>query len=168
MCPVLHDWWSDRVCWKWGTDGWKGYPDLPLILLMVLHALRLECEKSWEFAVSSHRSCLFRSGRESRDEAALSESVPTGARRNERVLTVRVYPIFRVETRVCCLGHAMYSKQDSSPDRTSETFCAHTLFMLPPWQLLHGQSLSCRPVKLVPYLRLLNTCLLACAHFCAH
>jgi len=29
------------------------YPDLPVRLLMVLHALRLECKKSMELTVSS-------------------------------------------------------------------------------------------------------------------
>jgi len=58
-------------------------PDLPVSLLIVLHALRLECEKSMELTASSHRSCFF-CCRESRDEAALSESVPTGARIKER------------------------------------------------------------------------------------
>ena len=50
-------------------------------LLMVLHALRLEWEKSMEFTASSHRSCFLSS---SGEKAALSESVPTGARRKER------------------------------------------------------------------------------------
>ena len=59
-------------------------PDLPVRLLMVLHALRLECEKSMELTASSHRSCFFYSSRDSRDEAALSESVSTGARMKER------------------------------------------------------------------------------------
>jgi len=54
---------------------WKDRPDLPVSLLMVLHAMRLECEKSMEFTASSHRSC-FCPSRDSRDEAALSESVP--------------------------------------------------------------------------------------------
>jgi len=50
-------------------------------LLMVLHSLRLEWEKSMELTASSHRSCfLSLSG----EKAALSESVPTGARRKER------------------------------------------------------------------------------------
>jgi len=53
-------------------------------LLTVLHALRLECEKPMELTASSHRSCFLSSSRESRDEAALSEPVPTGARRKER------------------------------------------------------------------------------------
>jgi len=44
--------------------------------------LRLECEKSIELTASSHRSCLFCSSRESRDEAALSESFPTGSRKH--------------------------------------------------------------------------------------
>ena len=34
----------------------EGRPDLPVSLLMVLHALRLECEKSIELTASSHRS----------------------------------------------------------------------------------------------------------------
>jgi len=58
--------------------------DLPVSFLSVLHALRLECEKSMELTSSSHRSCFFCCGRESRDEAALSEAVPTGARIKER------------------------------------------------------------------------------------
>jgi len=58
-------------------------PDLPVSLLIVLHALRLECEKSMELTASSHHSC-FCCNRESRDEAALSESVPSGARIKER------------------------------------------------------------------------------------
>jgi len=50
----------------------------------------------------------------------------------------------------------MHYNQDSSRDRASETFCAHTLVMLRPCQLLlHGQRLACRSVKLVPYLRVL-------------
>jgi len=59
-------------------------PDLPVSLLMVLHVLRLECEKSLELTASSHRSCFFCCSGESRDEAALSEAVLTGARIKER------------------------------------------------------------------------------------
>jgi len=59
-------------------------PDLPVGLLIVLHALRLDCEKSMEFTASSHRSCFCCSSQKRRDEAALSESVPTGARMKER------------------------------------------------------------------------------------
>jgi len=58
-------------------------PDLPVSLLIVLHALLLECEKSMAFTISTHRP-YFCFSRESRDEAALLESVPTGARMNER------------------------------------------------------------------------------------
>ena len=47
-------------------------PDLPVSLLMVLHALPLECEKSMEFKAFSQRSCFFCPSRDSRDEAALS------------------------------------------------------------------------------------------------
>jgi len=53
-------------------------PDLPVNLLMVFHTLRLECEKSMELTVSSHRSCFFCSIRKSMDKAALSESAPMG------------------------------------------------------------------------------------------
>jgi len=60
------------------------HPDLPVSLLMVLHALRLECEKSMELTAYSHRSCFFCSSQDSRDEAALSEAVPAPARRKER------------------------------------------------------------------------------------
>jgi len=58
--------------------------DLPVSLLIVLHALWLECEKSMELTVSSQRSCFFCCNRQSRDEAALSEAVRTGAEINER------------------------------------------------------------------------------------
>jgi len=58
--------------------------DLPVALLMVLHALRLECEKSMELTASCYRSCFFCSSRDSRDEAALSESVPTAAQVKEQ------------------------------------------------------------------------------------
>jgi len=62
----------------------KERPDLPVSLLMVLYALRLECEKkSMELTAFSHRSCFFCCSRESRDEAALSEAVPPGARIKE-------------------------------------------------------------------------------------
>jgi len=56
-------------------------PDLPESLLVVLHVLRLQREKS--MTASSHLSC-FCSGRETKEEAALSESVPTEARRKQR------------------------------------------------------------------------------------
>jgi len=62
----------------------KECPDLPVSLLMVLHALYLECEKSMKLTASSHHSCFFCSSRYSRDEVALSESTPTGARVKER------------------------------------------------------------------------------------
>jgi len=58
-------------------------PDLAVILLMVLLALRLQYEKSPELIASYHCSCLFLSCRESMDEAALSESVLTGSRWKE-------------------------------------------------------------------------------------
>jgi len=47
-------------------------------ILMVLHALRLEYEKTTEMTAYSHRSCLVWSSRESRAEAALAWSVPLG------------------------------------------------------------------------------------------
>ena len=59
-------------------------PDLPLRLLILLQGLRLECEKLMELTASSYRSCFFCCSQESRDEAALSESVPTGSRIKER------------------------------------------------------------------------------------
>jgi len=59
-------------------------PDLPVSFLMVLHALLLECEKSMVLTASSHRSCFLCFSRDSRDEAALSESVPIGAQMKER------------------------------------------------------------------------------------
>jgi len=60
-------------------------PDVPRSLLMVLHALHLECEKSMDSTASSHFSCFFCSSQKSRDEAVLSESVPTGSRMEERL-----------------------------------------------------------------------------------
>jgi len=53
---------------------------LPESLLMVLHALRLECEKSMELTASSHHSCFFCFSRDSKDEAARLESIPNGDR----------------------------------------------------------------------------------------
>jgi len=58
-------------------------PDLPVNLLTGFHALRFERDKSMELTVFSHCSNFFCSSRKSRDEAALSESVPTGARTKE-------------------------------------------------------------------------------------
>ena len=54
---------------------WEERPDLPVSSLMVLHILRLECEKSMELTASSHRFCFFCCSQESRDESALSEAV---------------------------------------------------------------------------------------------
>ena len=59
---------------------WKERTDMPVSLLMVLHSLRQECEKSMELTASSHRSCFFCPSQDCRDEAALSESFSTGAR----------------------------------------------------------------------------------------
>ena len=53
--------------------------------VVVFYALRLECEKLVELTVSSHCSCLLWSSRESRKEAALSKSIPTGPGRKERL-----------------------------------------------------------------------------------
>jgi len=47
-------------------------------ILMVLHALQLEYEKTMELTAYSHRSCLVWSSRESRAETALPGSVPLG------------------------------------------------------------------------------------------
>jgi len=60
-------------------------PYMRVSLLMVLHALQLDCEKSMEFAASSHRSSFFCSSRDSRNEAALSEPVPARARGQEKL-----------------------------------------------------------------------------------
>ena len=59
-------------------------PSIKFSAYATAHALRLECEKSMELTASSHRSCFFCSSRQSRNKAVISESVPTGARRNER------------------------------------------------------------------------------------
>ena len=58
--------------------------DLSVSLLIIFLALRLECEKSLELLGSSHSSCFFCCSRDSRDEVALPEAVPTGARIKER------------------------------------------------------------------------------------
>ena len=84
------------------------------------------------------------------------------------VLTVRVYLILRVETRVRLRACHVQSARFQSRSNFGDVMwcCAHTLFMQRPCQLLlHGQRLSCRSVKLAPYLRLLNTCLQVCARF---
>jgi len=85
--PVLcAPFFTSREAMKFAETGHRRgeRPDLPVSLLIVLHALRLECEKSMELTASSHRSCFFCYSRESRDEAALSDAVPTGARIKER------------------------------------------------------------------------------------
>ena len=62
------------------TGHWqKKRPDLPVSLLMVLHALRLEGEKSMELTASSHGSCFFCLSRDNRDESALSVSPHQGS-----------------------------------------------------------------------------------------
>jgi len=53
-------------------------PDLPVSLLMVLHALRVSAKRRWNCQLP-HRSSFFGCSRDSRDEAALSVSVPTGS-----------------------------------------------------------------------------------------
>jgi len=59
-------------------------PDLLESLLMVFHALGLECQTSMQLTASSHRSCFFCSSRNCGDEVALSASIPAGARTKER------------------------------------------------------------------------------------
>ena len=66
----------DEVCWDGAQT--RECPDLPVSLMMVVHPLLLECETSMELAASSHCSYLFWSSGESRDEVALSETVPLG------------------------------------------------------------------------------------------
>ena len=68
----------------WDGAQVRGRPDLPVSLLMVLHTLRLECEKLMKLKASSHCSCFFCAIQEWRDKAALSESVPAGTLRKER------------------------------------------------------------------------------------
>jgi len=72
---------------EFAETGHRGVepPCMPVSSLLVLHALQLDCEKSMELTASSHRSCFFCSSRESRNEAALSESVPAGARGEEKL-----------------------------------------------------------------------------------
>jgi len=58
----------------------KERPDLPVsFVLVVLHGLRLECKKSMEPTASSYCSSFVCSIRESRENKALSESVPAEA-----------------------------------------------------------------------------------------
>jgi len=59
-------------------------PYMPVSLLMVLHALQVDCEKSMKLTASCHRSsfCFSRDGR---NEAALSKSVPPGACGEEKL-----------------------------------------------------------------------------------
>jgi len=66
---------EDFECYR----RWKIY-----IPFHSMPCLRLECEKSMELTDSSHPSCLFCPNRDSRDEGAQSESVPSGARMKER------------------------------------------------------------------------------------
>jgi len=58
--------------------------DVPVSLLIALLTLRLECENSVELTASSNRSCFFCCSRDSRDKAALSQSVPIEAWMKER------------------------------------------------------------------------------------
>jgi len=66
VCPVLHELRGNGIFAKTGHRRGE-HPDLPAVcLLMVLHALRIECEKSMELTASSHRSCFFCCSRESK------------------------------------------------------------------------------------------------------
>jgi len=85
VCPVLHKLRGDGVCLDGALIEGASRPDS---LLMVLHALWLECEKSIKFTASTHHSCFSCLSRDSRDEAAISESVPTGAQVKERWRTL--------------------------------------------------------------------------------
>ena len=58
-------------------------PDLPVSLLMVLHASQLECKKSMKLTASSCRSYFLCSIQESGDKEALLESIPYRALTNE-------------------------------------------------------------------------------------
>jgi len=86
LCLVLCAlFFRSREAMKFAGTGhwWMERLDLPVSYLMVLHTLHLDCEESIEFTASSHRSCFCLS-RDSRDEPALSKSVPTGAHVKER------------------------------------------------------------------------------------
>jgi len=75
VCPVLQ-------AMEFAETGHRREecPDLPVSLLIRLHTLRqIPCDKSMELTTSSHRSCFLCSSRDRRNEAALSQSVPTGA-----------------------------------------------------------------------------------------
>ena len=85
MCPVLHKLRDDGIC-RDGAQA-KGAPrpasefvDGAPRLATKVRDVKLKCEKAMELTVSSHRFCFFCCSRKSRDEAALSESVPTVAR----------------------------------------------------------------------------------------
>jgi len=108
---------------------WKERPDLPISLLMALrllmankfvdglHALRLECETSMKFTASSHRSCFFCPSRDSRDKAALSESVPTGSRMKDsesRTLCPAWHIVFRWPLGILCWPAECRLSQNSS------------------------------------------------------
>jgi len=54
------------------------HPDPPVSLLIVFHALRLECEKSMELTNSSRRSCFFCCSRESRKRRLCQRQSPLG------------------------------------------------------------------------------------------
>jgi len=85
VCPVLYELCGDGLPRR-GRDE-TGHrreerPDLPVGLLMVLHALQLESEKRMKLTESSHWSCVWLS-QEIEDEGVLSTSAPIGARRME-------------------------------------------------------------------------------------
>ena len=90
--PQLMESSIDRTtpCWPaWCAPGCKAMefaetghrrearPDLPVNLLMLLHALRLVCEKSVELTASSHRSCFCWS-RDSRTKWLYQSQSPLG------------------------------------------------------------------------------------------
>jgi len=79
LLTSLVDWGSPVLCAPFFTNceamefaetghWWNERPHLPVSLLMVLHALRLECEKSMELTASFHRFCYFCPSWDGRDE----------------------------------------------------------------------------------------------------
>jgi len=78
---------SSRVARRWSLPRraqWRGASRPASKFVDGPHVLRLEWKKSMDFTLSSHNSCVFYPSRDTRDEVALSESVPTGARMKER------------------------------------------------------------------------------------
>ena len=102
-------------------------PDKPVSFLMVLHGLQREYEKPIELTASPLRSCFFCSSRDSRKEAALSESVPLGlgARR------IWLFPLDHATLQDCWMlpRYACSHRQ--------EVFCCNPTWYVGNWSHQH-------------------------------